>query len=446
MKSILESIQFRNGRCNVKRRMFLKSAVTGVCGAAAFGNIVAARGAVSGDASLHQLADGPAVLQSGIVTPQYFGARGEGDDSDAIEAALRSGRTIFLDRPYEIRRKITADRRKHGFGSVCLFGGGASSVLLLSTPTSGIEVCIGAPELYNPCTVELRSIRIVPAAVIPGSALKLTATGGAGSTEPTFLLSNVHVKPRNTGSYAQIGIEAHNMRIGKIEYSSVEGCRRNLIAGSKGFIFSGDVVSGVPVEAVFREVRSYFYETGWEAAGAWEGVKVLEADMIGCAVGYKASSTNANIGDSLIIENSQANVGYVGLWLEDVKNARIIHNQLTGQNWGNWSAFYGAFIRASTDSGQFLKIDGNLFDAQSIRSHRSICTGLDIDGKASSEARLGSSVGPNKFVGFDVGQSVGKNVRGAVFSSSDQFYDCRVEVRNLAKRGANQIDRSLKEY
>ncbi|MFB9952024.1 hypothetical protein ACFFP0_24510 [Rhizobium puerariae] len=383
-------------------------------------------------------------------TPEDFGCLMDGttDDSDRFESALRSGTPLLIPGDVRVTRKITASRTANGTLGWLIQGMNRCGRIILDGTAAGIEIDIGSVVLRDTAKVVMRDLNLMSNAAIPSvPAIRLQAseTVGSGVTEQTAFLQNVHVKPTSDANYNIYGISLRNMRLSKLIACTVEGRRAGLVTGSRGFDYSGSNTV-IPVESSFEHCISYFFETGYEASGAWEGMKWLNNDAIGCKVGYKATSTNVNIGDSLIIQNSQANVGYVGIWIEDCKNARIYDNQIIGNSgWGtDGTAFYGMYIRANQGQGQFTFMRDNNWNGEQIKASVTLCTGIDINGFSSGS--LGSFCGPSVFVGLKVGENIGANVRSVQFSGQNQMFTTDALRTTAATAGVNTLTATPAAY
>lgn len=387
---------------------------------------------------------------SGWVTPEHYNAAGNGttDDSSALEYAFRSGLPVLLSGKYRITRKITASRASHGIALFCVMGLGRDTEIGLDGTSAGIEIDIGDVVLGDTAQANFRDFSLCPNAAIasvPALRIQASDTVGSGITEPTCNLNNIHVRPTSTSNYSVYGFSLRNMRLSEIVGCSAYGKSSALVSGSRGFDFSG-ANAVIPVETNFTSNRAYFYENGFELSGAWEGVKLINNDAIACKVGYKATSTNANLGDSLLMTGNQANTLYVGAWLEDIKNSRIIGNQLTGNSaWGTVTDYYGLYVRANTAAGQFTTIKENNINGEQIKASASACVGLDINGY-NTTASLGTDIGPNLYTGFKIGLKIGANTKGLTIDNSDTFNSCDTNVSNGTTGTPNRLRAGTTSY
>lgn len=252
-----------------------------------------------------------AALAQGLpLTPQMFGAAGDGrtDDTAAIERWLSSGRPLFCSGTFRVTRGVTAALKPDG--GLFLQGAGRQLCkIVLAAPTAGITVRGGTPDIYGTPQVVIHDLSLAPAAVLTRPALDIGYTGGSGSTDPTLDLRDVAVKPTAQAFYAPTCIRLTNVRNGVAAAINCEGRRGRYLPGSRGIAIAGDAQ---PVELTLRDVNTYFMDEGIALAGTWQGVSINEAVCVPCRVGVKATASDNN-GVWLRINDSHFNVEDFGV-------------------------------------------------------------------------------------------------------------------------------------
>ncbi len=159
----------------------------------------------------------------------------------------------------------------------------------------------------------LRQVPLAPAVAMPtGTALRVSFTGGSGSTDPVVDLRNISVKPTGSNNWVQTGLRLTNVRNSTIDKFDYEG-RRN------GGYPTGPVNNGIwldgdsqPVEVALRDINTYFVDTGVYLSGTYQGITIDSPTCVACRVGIAATATDNN-GVWLRIRNGDWNVKDFGV-------------------------------------------------------------------------------------------------------------------------------------
>mgnify|MGYP001765397739 CR=1 FL=1 len=305
---------------------------------------------------------------SGFVSPQHYGADGDGigDDTVALTSALNSGLPVFLAGLYRTTALVSASLA--GRNGLLVYGTGSSAKIILDSATARLEINNIDPDNpwgVNQDQVILRDFVVMPTVQTSVDVLTLSgATGDMGSSSPGMEISNVHITPLATdkgSSGAQFRL--HNMRNGK-----VRGCT----ASGRYYQFQGvglDITSdagSAGVEIDISECNMNHLQTGYriEASGGStpnddpEGISIHKCRGIAVDRGVWASNGPEDYGGWLIIADCHMNFREKGIYAPGIRLPMIHHNYLLAQGTG-YTTVHGIDTEMGQGLGQYGSIDHN---------------------------------------------------------------------------------------
>lgn len=365
-----------------------------------------------------------------------------GNNWQAMNKLLKSGFPVLLTGASRVTDTIAISKDVDGTNGLILQGNGNRGKLIFDGTDKGLSVNLGTLTRANTGQLVVRDLHLRVQGTSTGAALWLYVAGvdgAGGDCESTHDIRDVTIKPVDASSYWMEGIRLWNGRLGTIDNVTYEGRRAGWVANSVGFKMVGNL-SQIPVENTWRNCKAYFVATGHEWSGNYEGMKLIESFSVACAIGFKATNTNENHADNMIVRDCHFSTSYVGIWAENFKNSLIVGNQMSGQNWEvGRTDYYGIFhvwnAVVNPTAQQHNTIRDNKIDASPIKAIRTLCTALWIDGLAG--AHTGSShIGPNEYMGCIVGEHLGANAKQNWFDNSSK-YDGTTTPRVITTAGAN---------
>lgn len=252
------------------------------------------------------------VIGAGFVTPEMFGAAGNGttDDTTAVNSALSSGKAVYLPGKYLITSALTITPSQ----GLRVFGNGQSSQIILSGATTRISIYItydGNLAGQN-AQVVLRDFALVEISPnMPYGMLNISATGSSsyiGITAENLVMENVSFMGNGTG-YASCALYLQDLRYIRVSISA-QGCVGGTggaggASGSAAIIFKTSNQSGgnVPTALVFHKCfltagdRGIWFKGSGATSGSMDpqGVSITDSWIIGmqtAAIQIDCTDTN----------------------------------------------------------------------------------------------------------------------------------------------------------
>lgn len=349
---------------------------------------------------------------TGFVTPELFGAAGDGsaDDTPYVQAAFNDGRPVYLPNKYKITAGIART------GNLYVFGRGRNSGLIAAF-TTGNAIGVWLPTAANPIgsggQLVLRDFAIMPAAAGANmTALNVNGTASdAGSSEPEFFIQNVHVLPTSTSNYSGNGFLMSDLRNGVIDGCTIFGRYGNNGAGGAGIAFLASSPNSAPVRINIRnsEVSWWTYGITFNPYSASsgtndiEGVHILSNTILACQYCIYGSS-NDKSSAFINIQGNDLEFGIMGIRLSDWMQVRILNNYaLADTSAGTGVAQYGIYNVMNSSVSQYGWIAFNTVDFSNTAGSISSRTGIVCN---NSGGAIRTTVVPNKTILASTGYSL----------------------------------------
>ena len=342
-----------------------------------------------------------AITQGLPLTPQMFGAKGDGiaDDTAPVAAWLGSGRPLFCTGTFKLTHAVAVDLKPDG-GFFLQGAGRQLCKFLLATPSAGVTIRGGTPEQYHTPQVVMHDLSVAPAARLTGPALTIAYTGGSGSTDPTLDLRNIAIKPASDSFYAPTCLELDNVRNGVVQGVNCDGANGDWQPGSRGILIKGD---SQPVELVLNASVTAFMDIGIALEGTWQGIAITEAACVGCRVGIKATASD-NAGVWLRVLDSHFNVEDFGVEAVNIATVHATGNFIYLNDVGPSQARYHACFSLTmiSQATQWAKLSGNACDGTQLKATPKYGVYIDSARKPGSFL-MGDRIEGNSFYTLDWG-------------------------------------------
>lgn len=364
---------------------------------------------------------GPWKPVPGFMTPEHFGATGNGagDDSGAVESALRSGHPVQLNGYYRLTRNIVFGTGYTGAGMV-LQGNGKRHFVLDATDAgltfeTGAAGSVGA----NRQLVARDFTGICNRTDHAAALLKINGGLGSGSTEKTFDIRNVHSFGADSTKGALYGIHLHNGRNGIVDGTVHQGKRNGTpgsMVGAAVYLTGGEDPVGINI----TNWKAYFCQAGVNVQDTHEGIEISSGEAVMVDYGVLADldetvPSGQDEGKPLLkVTNNHFNVHVAGVHMTDVRDYNIANNDFLFQGAG---AKIGIWSEARSMATLYGDISGNKFDGSNSSGP---VTGVWLQGY-SAGGTMGVHIGFNRYVLLSHGLYLGDNARGVTYHGASIY-------------------------
>ncbi len=337
----------------------------------------------------------------GFVTPQHYGAAGDGvaDDTNALSSALNSGFPVRLDGIYRITMAIGVSML--GRNGLRVEGSGSTSKIVLDSTTARLaitDVTADNPWGANQDHVILRDFFIVPNANTSVDVLVIAGVDGSmGSSTAGLDMRNVHIEPSSTanGSTGK-QVWLHNMRNCKVQGCSVKG-RYGAYTGW-GFHVSGGAGSA-PVELKFSDNIVAHVSVAFRLEGSygsvanddWQGIAITNCEGIAVDRGVWASSGAEAFSEWLKIHNCHFYFREVGVYAPQVRRTFIADSYFIAHG-GDFATSQGINTDINTGASHYGQIHNNHVTFEACTSATRIGIYVQSGGASVSRAHVDNNM------------------------------------------------------
>lgn len=231
---------------------------------------------------------------SEIVSIKDFGAVGDGttDDTSAIQAALNSGKILFIPQgTYLCTSPLTSASK-----NVVMFGHSKTESVLLFQSTSGLDFSFDIiPSVNIPNSVELYDFTVKPATSISGTGVSLVWTDRIAQPRMSAIV-DITISVNDNALAFTNGLEVVNCFQGDFSYS-------NILGGSTGI----GVLLDSCVSIHFIKVEIVGFETGFKTIDSFPGSQ-CEGIVISNSTIYNCSDIAVDIGHSIFTNISDTHL------------------------------------------------------------------------------------------------------------------------------------------
>lgn len=297
--------------------------------------------------TLGNKADG-IVISGGYVTPQMYGAAGNGttDDTTALSDCLNSGNPVHLVGKFKITSAITVTL-DNGTGPYGLFvqgmGAVASQILLTTTAsTITINVEYSGKDYDTNTPVVLKDFGLKPTVAAVGSstvgALNVIGTPNIGSTTSNVHIDNLTVVGATANThYAYVPIFLKDVRNLTVTRCNLLGNAHGT-ASTSGIVFTSSdngATGNAPVDFNVRDnhITSFQYGIELRASGNvnhaysndWQGAHISGNTILDCDYCVYANSTDVNANGFQCSDNNMSAYLYC-LYLNNLQGFQVNGN------------------------------------------------------------------------------------------------------------------------
>jgi len=310
-----------------------------------------------------------------FVTPEQFGAVGDStvDDTTAVVAALATGKIVILNGLYRTTSTISVELSA-GRRSLSIFGAGKQqSGFYITHSAVGFDITM--KDVFVPIgqfaqDICLRDFSIVSnGAHDAGVGIKVSGQPGIGSSDPTFRIDNVAIRPNSTSHYFAKGMQLNNIRNGTISNCDVFGYW-NFYTGTG--IELAAVGSAAPIHIHITDCNISNWDSGirllpanvGQTTSDIQGVHIRGNNIIAVNRGIYAETTDKQ-SDQIMINENHCNFRVSGIQIEDWKRVFVDNNFLLANGTVSASTAHGILLITNSVNSIYGFVSNNCVDFSS---------------------------------------------------------------------------------
>jgi hypothetical protein len=280
----------------------------------------------------------------GFVTPQQFGAVGDGvaDDTSPLSQALNSGSPVLLQGKFKITSQINVALNDSTGPVGCYvqgMGQGASQILIAAAVSFGVvfEVSYSGNGANTNTQVILKDFTVSPVVPGVGTAIGVLGSPEIGSIQPNLVMDNVGVIPDLFGTnFCTNGIFLQNIRNFHIDRCNIVGQSSTNGGAGIGVSSTNNGAAGsAPVDFNITDTHVTFFSVGINLSPAtgdaehqsndWQGAHVSGCTILSCGTGVNAISDD-DTSNGLHIYDCIFNCSSTCVSMINVKGGKIHNN------------------------------------------------------------------------------------------------------------------------
>ena len=382
---------------------------------------------------------GPWLPTTGYVTPEHYGAIGDGvaDDTVPVGQACRSGLKVGFEGLYRITSAILCGAGYNaGTTAVHITGKGKTHLINDHTGDCLTIALETNPSNYPGLTIGMATLKDfgirAKANNNQAAGIAIYGVGGSGSTAKSMEIHNVRVDGESDTKGFAFGMWLSNARNFLISGCTVQSKRSQTLGSQIGV---GIHVGGNsdPVDGTITDCDFYFGSTGVKITDTCEGMIIRGPTVVGADVGIWCDvHENPISGDDggkqlLHIDGGHINSVLYGVKLERVWGWKVTNvDMLCWQANSNWQGLYAKVDSAADMQGW---VDGCAFRDMTTGAVSSGTTiGVNIEGFSSGVLR--TRIGMNSYTLLRNGIYIGANAKEVRWAAAQVFAGCVSTVTN----------------